>query len=168
MIGVRYVPGSIVRIKLESFVTYDAVEFRPGPYLNMILGPNGTGKSSIACAICIGLGYPLSVGRCYSLHHLHCLLTGAGPRPGARPSIVRETRRRRSLDRDRAERLSWESQLHHSATYHDQESRQQFHHERRSSNDERRDGYRGFIECAGAKSLVRLLLSLVRDSSKLP
>ncbi|KAF7362946.1 Structural maintenance of chromosomes protein 5 [Mycena venus] len=53
-----YIPGSIVRIQLRNFVTYDFVEFRPGPYLNMILGPNGTGKSSIACAICIGLNWP--------------------------------------------------------------------------------------------------------------
>ncbi|KAH9939337.1 P-loop containing nucleoside triphosphate hydrolase protein [Epithele typhae] len=53
-----YVPGSIVRIKLENFLTYDWVEFSPGPYLNMILGPNGTGKSSIACAICLGLNFP--------------------------------------------------------------------------------------------------------------
>ncbi|KAF7374118.1 Structural maintenance of chromosomes protein 5 [Mycena sanguinolenta] len=53
-----FIPGSIVRIQLRNFVTYDFVEFRPGPYLNMILGPNGTGKSSIACAICIGLNWP--------------------------------------------------------------------------------------------------------------
>lgn len=57
----RYVPGSIVRIQLRNFVTYDWVEFRPGPYLNMILGPNGTGKSSIACAICLGLNFPPAV-----------------------------------------------------------------------------------------------------------
>ncbi|KAF9516831.1 hypothetical protein BS47DRAFT_1340449 [Hydnum rufescens UP504] len=56
-----YVPGSIVRIRLQNFVTYDEVEFRPGPYLNMVLGPNGTGKSSIACAICIGLGFSPSI-----------------------------------------------------------------------------------------------------------
>lgn len=46
---------------LHNFVTYDDVEFRPGSYLNMILGPNGTGKSSIACAICLGLNFPPSV-----------------------------------------------------------------------------------------------------------
>ena len=57
----RYVPGSIVRIQLRNFVTYDWVEFCPGPYLNMILGPNGTGKSSIACAIALGLNFPPSV-----------------------------------------------------------------------------------------------------------
>ncbi|KIJ69821.1 hypothetical protein HYDPIDRAFT_78852 [Hydnomerulius pinastri MD-312] len=55
-----FIPGSIVRIQLQNFVTYDWVEFRPGPYLNMILGPNGTGKSSIACAICLGLNWPPS------------------------------------------------------------------------------------------------------------
>ncbi|KAF7374162.1 Structural maintenance of chromosomes protein 5 [Mycena sanguinolenta] len=53
-----FIPGSIMRIQLRKFVTYDFVEFRPGPYLNMVLGPNGTGKSSIACAICIGLNWP--------------------------------------------------------------------------------------------------------------
>ncbi len=60
--------GSIVRIKLKNFVTYDAVEVRPGPNLNMIIGyefiysskplmnrPNGTGKSTIVCAIALGL-----------------------------------------------------------------------------------------------------------------
>lgn len=57
----RYVTGSIVRIQLKNFVTYDFVEFRPGPYLNMVIGPNGTGKSSIACAICLGLNFPPSV-----------------------------------------------------------------------------------------------------------
>lgn len=56
-----FIPGSIVRIQLENFVTYDWVEFFPGAYLNMILGPNGTGKSSIACAICLGLNFPPSV-----------------------------------------------------------------------------------------------------------
>jgi len=58
-----YVPGSIVRVQLHNFLTYDHVEFRPGPHLNMIIGPNGTGKSSIACAIALGLNWPPSV-RC--------------------------------------------------------------------------------------------------------
>jgi hypothetical protein len=56
-----YVPGSIVRVQLHDFLTYDHVEFRPGPHLNMIIGPNGTGKSSIACAIALGLNWPPSV-----------------------------------------------------------------------------------------------------------
>lgn len=40
-----------------NFMTYDHVEFRPGPYLNMILGANGVGKSSIAAGIAIGLAF---------------------------------------------------------------------------------------------------------------
>ncbi|EEB08290.2 Smc5-6 complex SMC subunit Smc5 [Schizosaccharomyces japonicus yFS275] len=52
-----YVNGSIVRIKLTNFVSYDSCEFFPGPYLNMIIGPNGTGKSTIVSAICIGLNW---------------------------------------------------------------------------------------------------------------
>ncbi|KAJ3877761.1 hypothetical protein F5051DRAFT_407478 [Lentinula edodes] len=60
----NFIPGSIVRIQLRNFVTYDYVEFRPGPYLNMIIGPNGTGKSSIACAIALGLNFsPKVLGR---------------------------------------------------------------------------------------------------------
>ena len=59
-----YVPGSIVRVACENFVTYDAVEFCPGPYLNMIIGPNGTGKSTVVCAIALGLGWkPAILGR---------------------------------------------------------------------------------------------------------
>ncbi|KAJ1922364.1 Structural maintenance of chromosomes protein 5 [Tieghemiomyces parasiticus] len=49
-------PGSIVRVSLRQFVTYDACQFHPGPHLNMIIGPNGTGKSTIVCAIALGLG----------------------------------------------------------------------------------------------------------------
>ncbi|KAG2388085.1 hypothetical protein C9374_000935 [Naegleria lovaniensis] len=48
-------PGSIYRIKLQNFMTYDDCEFFPGPGLNLVLGPNGTGKSSIVSAICVGL-----------------------------------------------------------------------------------------------------------------
>jgi len=57
----RYGNGTIVRIKLKQFVTYDYVEFFPGPDLNMIIGPNGTGKSTIVCAIALGLGGATSV-----------------------------------------------------------------------------------------------------------
>jgi hypothetical protein len=56
--------GIIVRVKLQRFVTYDFVEFKPGPNLNMIIGPNGTGKSTIVCAIALGLGWkPAVLGR---------------------------------------------------------------------------------------------------------
>lgn len=53
----EYQPGAIVRVKLINFVTYEDAVFYPGPNLNMVIGPNGTGKSSLVCAICIGLGY---------------------------------------------------------------------------------------------------------------
>ncbi|NXG92706.1 SMC5 protein, partial [Stercorarius parasiticus] len=44
--------------------TYDVCEVHPGPNLNMIVGANGTGKSSIVCAICLGLaGKPSFIGR---------------------------------------------------------------------------------------------------------
>lgn len=53
----QYQPGSIIRVKLQNFVTYTSAEFFPGPNLNMIIGPNGTGKSTLVCAICLGLGW---------------------------------------------------------------------------------------------------------------
>jgi len=49
-------PGAIVRVDLHNFVTYTDVTFLPGPSLNMVIGPNGTGKSTLVCAICLGLG----------------------------------------------------------------------------------------------------------------
>ncbi|KAH8431563.1 DNA repair ATPase SMC5 [Aspergillus melleus] len=59
-----YKPGSIVRIKVTDFVTYTSAEFFPGPKLNMVIGPNGTGKSTLVCAICLGLGWgPQHLGR---------------------------------------------------------------------------------------------------------
>ena len=57
----KHQPGSIIRVKLENFVTYTAVEFSPGPSLNMVIGPNGTGKSTLVCAICLGLGWGAQV-----------------------------------------------------------------------------------------------------------
>ncbi|KAG0148020.1 hypothetical protein CROQUDRAFT_670156 [Cronartium quercuum f. sp. fusiforme G11] len=56
-----YLPGSIVRLAARNFMTYDDVEFLFGSHLNMIIGPNGTGKSSLICAIALGLGYSTSV-----------------------------------------------------------------------------------------------------------
>lgn len=60
--------GAIVRVSVENFVTYERAEFFPGPHLNMVIGPNGTGKSSLVCAICLGLGYsPKYLGRAGSV-----------------------------------------------------------------------------------------------------
>ncbi|PHH63545.1 hypothetical protein CDD81_5732 [Ophiocordyceps australis] len=61
-------PGAIVCVRVENFVTYEKAEFFPGPHLNMVIGPNGTGKSSLVCAICLGLGYsPRHLGRAGSV-----------------------------------------------------------------------------------------------------
>lgn len=44
--------------------TYDHVICEPGPKLNVIIGPNGTGKSTIICGICLALGgHPRVLGR---------------------------------------------------------------------------------------------------------
>ncbi|XP_063311120.1 structural maintenance of chromosomes protein 5 isoform X1 [Pelobates fuscus] len=60
----QLVEGAIVRIKMENFLTYDLCEVFPGSHLNMIVGANGTGKSSIVCAICLGLAGKTSfIGR---------------------------------------------------------------------------------------------------------
>jgi hypothetical protein len=48
-------PGSILEVEVRNFMTYDHVKTKPGPRLNLVIGPNGTGKSSIVCAIGIGL-----------------------------------------------------------------------------------------------------------------
>lgn len=40
----KYPIGSITRIKMKNFLTYDDVEVFPGPRLNLVIGPNGTGK----------------------------------------------------------------------------------------------------------------------------
>ncbi|XP_043597499.1 structural maintenance of chromosomes protein 5 [Bombus pyrosoma] len=56
--------GIITYIYLENFVTYDKVCVKPGRNLNVIIGPNGTGKSTIVCAIVLGLGgKPTTIGR---------------------------------------------------------------------------------------------------------
>ncbi|EON68806.1 hypothetical protein W97_08064 [Coniosporium apollinis CBS 100218] len=63
-----YTPGSIVRVKVRNFVTYTSAEFKLGPSLNMIIGPNGTGKSTFVCAVCLGLGWgPQHLGRAKEL-----------------------------------------------------------------------------------------------------
>ncbi|KAK2765042.1 Structural maintenance of chromosomes protein 5 [Arachnomyces sp. PD_36] len=60
----KHAPGAIVRMKLTNFVTFSSAEVAPGPKLNMVLGPNGTGKSTLVCAICLGLGWgPQHLGR---------------------------------------------------------------------------------------------------------
>ena len=48
--------GAIKSIKLFNFVTFDDVSLECSPGLYLIMSSNGTGKSSIVCAILLGLG----------------------------------------------------------------------------------------------------------------
>lgn len=58
----EYAAGAIRRVTLHNFMSYsDAELFDPGPRLNCIVGPNGTGKSSIVNALAIGLGGSLKI-----------------------------------------------------------------------------------------------------------
>ena len=59
-----YNDGAILRVKMYNFLTFDSAVVFPGPRLNIVLGPNGTGKSSITHAICLACGgLPKTVGR---------------------------------------------------------------------------------------------------------
>jgi structural maintenance of chromosomes protein 5 len=51
-------------MKLVNIMTYAEAEVFPGPQLNVVLGPNGTGKSSIVCGMVLGFGgKPAFLGR---------------------------------------------------------------------------------------------------------
>ncbi|KAJ3359528.1 Structural maintenance of chromosomes protein 5, partial [Allomyces javanicus] len=56
-----FVKGSIRRVRVLNFMIYDRAQFNMHPGLNMIIGPNGTGKSTVVCALALGLGYPPKV-----------------------------------------------------------------------------------------------------------
>ena len=56
--------GKVVSVSMKNFLTYKECTVTFDPCLNVIIGPNGTGKSSIVCAICLGLnGKPRLLGR---------------------------------------------------------------------------------------------------------
>ncbi|XGW08461.1 hypothetical protein V3C99_011077 [Haemonchus contortus] len=56
--------GSITKIVYHNFLTYDDVECKPGPNLNMFIGTNGAGKSTVICGICLAVGgNPKILGR---------------------------------------------------------------------------------------------------------
>lgn len=62
MVGPEFrVPGSVVRITLQDFMTYRHETIWPGPAFNVTVGPNGSGKSSIVTALAICLGGDLQV-----------------------------------------------------------------------------------------------------------
>jgi recombinational DNA repair ATPase RecF len=102
-----YVPGSIVRVQLHNFLTYDHVEFRPGPHLNMIIGPNGTGKSSIACAIALGLNWPPSVRYLRPRRFILAHLAQKDSRSCSRTKLLRQDWSYGWLHRNRTQRQDW-------------------------------------------------------------
>lgn len=54
--GNEFKPGNIISLRIWNFTTYSYGEFKLSPTLNMIIGPNGTGKSTFVAAVCLGLG----------------------------------------------------------------------------------------------------------------
>ena len=50
-----YASGSVLRLRMRNFLTYDDCTVYPGAHLNLVLGANGTGKSSIVAALCLAL-----------------------------------------------------------------------------------------------------------------
>eukprot|EP00850_Spirogloea_muscicola_P011581 SM000072S21215 [mRNA] locus=s72:375971:384123:- [translate_table: standard] len=63
-----FATGNIVRMELDNFMTYNHIVIEPSSRLNLIVGPNGTGKSSLVCAIGVGLdGEAKMLGRAGNL-----------------------------------------------------------------------------------------------------
>lgn len=57
-------PGNLIRVEMENFLTFSKTVFKPGPRMNLVIGPNGTGKSTIVSAVCIVFGgKPSILGR---------------------------------------------------------------------------------------------------------
>lgn len=50
------IAGKIYMIHLENFLTHSEVKVFPHELLNIVIGPNGTGKSSLVAGIIIGMG----------------------------------------------------------------------------------------------------------------
>ncbi|CAN8071545.1 unnamed protein product [Agarophyton chilense] len=56
--------GNLLRVQMKNFLTFSDTTILPGPRMNLIIGPNGTGKSSVANAVCIVFGgHPRLLGR---------------------------------------------------------------------------------------------------------
>lgn len=48
--------GKIYSVNAQNFITFTDTTVYPGEELNILIGPNGTGKSSMVAAIVIGMG----------------------------------------------------------------------------------------------------------------
>ena len=51
-----YNPQITISLFLRNFMHYDDQTVRPLPGFNVVIGHNGSGKSALVNAICIGLG----------------------------------------------------------------------------------------------------------------
>ncbi len=49
-------PRSIKKIVLTNFMTHKYTVVHPSSRINLVMGANGSGKSSLVCALCLGLG----------------------------------------------------------------------------------------------------------------
>ncbi|OQV20161.1 Structural maintenance of chromosomes protein 5 [Hypsibius exemplaris] len=93
--------GTITKIELHNFMTYDHVISWPGPKINFILGRNGSGKSSVVCAIALCCGSsPSFIGRSSTLQDFikHGQQTASVEltlsNPGGAPVVIRRILRR--------------------------------------------------------------------------
>lgn len=60
----QYRTGNLIRVEMTNFLTFSKTVFKPGPRMNLVIGPNGTGKSTIVSAVCIVFGgKPSILGR---------------------------------------------------------------------------------------------------------
>ena len=59
-----YRRGNLISVEMWNFLTFSHTLIRPGPRMNLVIGPNGTGKSTIVNAVCIAFGgSPRLLGR---------------------------------------------------------------------------------------------------------
>lgn len=59
--GPAFQHGSVVRLRLRNFMQYSEAELRPGPSLNLVIGANGSGKSSVVNGLALALGAKTAV-----------------------------------------------------------------------------------------------------------
>ncbi|CAM9482801.1 unnamed protein product [Ascophyllum nodosum] len=64
----KFSKGAVWRLRLVNFLVYEDTFVEFGPRLNVVIGPNGCGKSTLVCAITLGLGgSPKLLGRADNL-----------------------------------------------------------------------------------------------------
>ena len=55
--NMQFSRGCIVRLRVQNFMHYADQCVEPLPGFNVVIGHNGSGKSALISAICIGLGW---------------------------------------------------------------------------------------------------------------